>query len=266
MSAGNAGDGAFPANLRINADDFGLHPRVSRAIVQCLDEGLIHSFSALPFRDAFHGKLLEDLLARHPDAKVGAHLTVLGEGEGGLGEHEYHFLEFLGRRLTGRYPADRILREWDRQVQSLGRYLGGPDRVAHLDGHQHLHLLPGLWEAARDLQEKYRIPRLRVPYEGVARSAFHKFPFGAALQAAALLRGGDGRRRLIGFRTSTRFTVDANRDLLEEVLRNPGREYELMVHPALPGDEGPASGAPAKSQEAEIPELRKLRDFFRRAR
>lgn len=264
MSASAAG--AFPANLRINADDFGIHPRVSLAIAQCLDEGLIHSFSVLPFSDGFHEKLLKEIRVRHPEARVGAHLTVLGGGEGGLGEHEYHFLEFLGRRLTGRYPALRIREEWERQVHSLGRFLGGADKVAHLDGHQHLHLLPGLWEAARDLQEKFRIPRLRIPYEGVARSAFHKFPFGAALQAAAMLRGGDGRRRLIGFRTSTCFTVDANRDLLEEVLRHPGREYEIMVHPALPGDEGPAAGAPVKSQVAELAELRKLRDFFRRAR
>jgi hypothetical protein len=115
---------------------------------------------------------------------------------------------------------------------------------------------------ARDLQFQYRIPRLRVPYEGLSRSAMHKFPYGLALQALARLRRGHDPRFLIGFRTSTAFTLAGNLRLLQAVLEHPDRGYELMVHPALAGGEGPTAGAPAPSQEAEIPELRKARDFL----
>ncbi|MDQ3003585.1 MAG: ChbG/HpnK family deacetylase [Fibrobacterota bacterium] len=141
----------IPANLIVNADDFGLDPRVSLAIAQCLDEGLINSFSVFPFADAFHDRLLREVLARHPGARVGAHLSMVSPAAG-FREGKDHFREFLGRYLTGRYPSARVRREWKDQIEFVGRYLGGPDRLAHLDSHQHLHLMPGLWLAARSLQ------------------------------------------------------------------------------------------------------------------
>lgn len=243
----------IPANLTVNADDFGLDPRVSRAISLCLDEGLIDSFSVYPFADAFHAGLLAEILARHPGAKVGAHLAVM---EPGLPDHPGHFRDFLARYLTGRLPAERVRGMWKDQIRALQAAMGKRP-IAHLDSHQHLHMLPGLWDAARSLQEEFRVPRLRVPYEGILRCAGDRFPFGMGLQALARLRA-DPARGFIGFAASTRFTVDANRRGLERVLREPHRLFELMVHPALPG-EGPPLGP---GQEGELGELRKLAGFF----
>jgi predicted glycoside hydrolase/deacetylase ChbG (UPF0249 family) len=253
----------YPANLLVNADDFGIHPRVSRAIALAADEGLIHSFSVLPLRegDAFHRDLLLDVVGRHPEVKVGAHLTVLSPEEG-LAEGPGHFKEFLLRYVTGRYPRSRIRDAWDAHVRSLGGLLGGTNKVAHLDGHQHLHILPGLWEEAKALKERYRIPRLRVPFEGFGPNALRRFPFALGLQGLAWLRSNRDSRRLIGFSTSTAFTLEANRALLDEVRRHPGRSYELMVHPALPGAEGSEDGAPAESQTRELGELRRLKAGF----
>lgn len=252
-----------PANLLINADDFGIHPRVSRAIALALDEGLIHSFSVLPLRagDAFHRDLLADILTKHPEAKVGAHLSLLSPEEG-LGEGPGHFLAFLARYVTGRYPRSKVRDAWDAQVRALGGLLGGTHKVAHLDGHQHLHILPGLWGEAKALKERYHIPRLRVPFEGFGPSALRRFPFALGLQALAWMRFGAETRRLIGFSTSTAFTVEGNRSLLEAVRCEPDRLFELMVHPAMPGVEGPLEGAPSESQVRELEELRRLKAWF----
>jgi predicted glycoside hydrolase/deacetylase ChbG (UPF0249 family) len=254
----------IPGNLVVNADDFGLHPLISLGIARCLDEGLVNSFSVAAFADSFHDGLLRDLIARHPWAKVGAHLHVLPDA---ADEHPGHFRGFLAGYALGRYPAAHIEREWEAQIAFVGGYLGGPDRLAHLDGHQHLHVLPGLWGAACRLREKHRIPRLRTPFEASARAALVKFPFGLAFQALARWRWNADQPRFIGFSTSTRFTVAENRALLGQIPRHPDRKFEIMVHPALaPGEDGAIDAtqpaAPLATRSAEIEELRKLRALF----
>ena len=249
----------IPGNLIINADDFGLHPRVSRAIAQCLDEGLINSFSVFPFADAFHEELFRSIVARHPGVQVGAHLAVVGPD---LKEHPGHFRDFLLRYVTGRFPAAKVRELWRDQIRTLQARMGGT-ALAHLDSHQHLHLLPGLWEVARSLQEEFGVPRLRIPYEGVARSAAYRFPFGLGLQTLARLRAGGESPAFLGFLTSTRFTLAANRGGLERVARKTGTRFELMVHPALADSDGTVGTALAASQAGEIGELRKAAEFFR---
>jgi len=265
----------IPGNLIINADDFGLDERISRAISRCLDEGLINSFSVFPFADAFHDRLLREIIARHPAAKVGVHLSLIGPTAGApqdvtfgeFREHAGHFRDFLALYLTGRYPASRVRGEWRRQIEFVGGYLGGAGRVSHLDSHQHLHILPGLWPAALSLRKEYGIPRLRVPYESVRRALFHRFPFGLGLQALARLRWTSRDPRFLGFLTSTRFTVAGNLPGLSEAMRRPGIRYELMVHPALPAepgapDRGPRHGGLEASRENEMGELRRLRGML----
>jgi predicted glycoside hydrolase/deacetylase ChbG (UPF0249 family) len=250
----------IPANLVLNADDFGLDARVSMAIALCLDEGLINSFSVYPFSDPFHESLLKAVLRRHPEAKVGAHLAVTGPG---LPERPGHFRDFLALYVTGRFPPGRVRSLWEAQLGDLRRRLGrDPD---HLDSHQHLHVLPGLWENALSLQRQFRVPRVRVPYEGLRRGLKHRFPFGAGFQALARLRAGGEPPAFLGFFSSTGFTVRGNLEGLERVLAHPGRSFELMVHPAVP--EMPAGAPPgaglATGQFREPAELRKLAAFFR---
>jgi predicted glycoside hydrolase/deacetylase ChbG (UPF0249 family) len=250
----------IPANLIINADDFGLDARVSMAIALCLDEGLINSFSVYPFSDPFHEGLLRAMLRRHPSVKVGAHLAVTGPG---LGEHPGHFRDFLSRYVTGKFPLPGLRSSWQAQVADLRRRIGrNPD---HLDSHQHLHVLPGLWGIALSLQSEFNVPRLRLPYEGLRRGLGHRIPFGAGLQALARMRAVRRPPAFLGFFTSTAFTLEANRAGLERVLAEPQRRFELMVHPAVPEmPEGAPPGvvlAPGQAREPE--ELRKLAEFFR---
>lgn len=263
----------IPPNLIINADDFGLHPRISLGIARCLDEGLINSFSVMPFSDAFHGELLRLLLARHPGIRVGAHLSLLEEDSPGLRDHHprlrdhpLHFRDFLALYARGKLPPSRIQARWRDQIQALGAYVGGPGNLAHLDSHQHLHVLPGLWPVAAALRKEFGIPRLRAPYESFSRSLGYRFPFGAALQGLAWLRRERRSRRFLGFFSSTRFTLEANLPGVREVLRHPEREYELMVHPVLPPDPalfpGPDETTFSPRQADEIGELRRLREFL----
>ncbi len=247
---------------------------MSQGIALCVEKGLINSFSVLPFTDAYHDTLLKSLITRFPHIKIGSHLSLIqtavlspgSKAASNLPDHPHHYRDFLKRYLLGRYPSERIYSEWKAQIQFLGKYLGGPERLSHLDSHQHIHVLPGIWPVAVALQKEFAIPRLRVPYESLSASIFHKFPFGLGLQALAFYRAwnnggvkqaGD-RRRLIGFFTSTRFNLEANRKRLSKVVEHPEIDFELMVHPALPAE---ADSLPPE-QYQEIQALERLREFF----
>lgn len=261
----------IPPNLIINADDFGLDERVSKAIDVCLDEGLINSFSVFPFRDGLHGDLLKGILAKHPRVKVGAHLALIGSAEE---EHRDHYKGFLKRYVMGRIPAGEVKAIWRAQILALGERLGGTDRIAHLDSHQHLHVLPGLWRVTMELQKEFGVPRVRVPYESLVRAVGYRFPFGLGMQALAWMRVKKGTPGFVGFFTSTCFTVEGNRSALAKAQSQPKSPHELMVHPAMSlgssgTDEtdskdrnGAGSAFLAASQLAEIDELRRLKAIY----
>lgn len=275
----------IPNNLIINADDFGIDPRVSKGIAHCVENGLINSFSVLPFLDTFHDTLLKSLISRFPNIRVGSHLTFIqthhqsdgSQVQEGLREHSNHYRDFLKLYLLGRYPPSRIYTEWKSQILFIGKYLGGPEKIAHLDSHQHFHVLPGIWPVAVALQKEFGIPRLRVPYESLSRSVFYKFPFGFALQVLAALRkiepglhaSKTDRRRLIGFFSSTHFTLEANLRGLRMVKENPQRHYELMVHPAVPCELERSESFDltlskvSVGQAREVEELGRVLEFFR---
>lgn len=266
----------IPANLIINADDFGLDLRISRDIHRCIREKLINSISVLPFRDREHEDLLGTIAAEHPEVRIGAHLSLI-ETEPVLAEtprfapdrsSASSYREFLGMYLRRRIRPSHIRAEWRAQVALLGGRLGGVGRIAHLDSHQHVHVLPGIWKVACAIREEAGIPRLRVPYESLTRAAGYRFPFGLGFQALSLLRRSSGTGRFLGFFTSTRFTLAGNLPGLDEVLRRPHLGYELMVHPGQAPDGGLSDDPENVAAEGpwlsghEMEELRRLQAYF----
>lgn len=266
----------IPANLIINADDFGLDLRISRDILRCIQEKLVNSISVLPFRDRDHEDMLAAIVSEHPDVRIGAHLSLI-ETEPVLAETPRYapdrpsagsYRGFLGMYLRGRMRPAQIRAEWKAQIGLLGGRLGGAGRIAHLDSHQHVHVLPGIWTVSCELREEFGIPRLRVPYESLARAAAYRFPFGLGFQALSLMRRSAGDARFLGFLTSTRFTVNGNLGGLATVLRRPDLAFELMVHPGQAPDGG-LSDDPANVNADgpwlsghEMDELRRLQAYF----
>ena len=225
----------IPPNLRINADDFGLSAALSRAIAQAARDGLVNSISVVPFHDDESLRLLEALAAR-PDVRVGAHLTFIEvplltrPARYPDGRPPATYRQFLTAYLGGKVSARDVAVEWAAQLDLLGSRLGRKP-IDHLDGHQHLHLLPALWRVARGLQRDYHVPVLRCPRERSLRAWLKDFPMGAGLQALALSRPGPVEERFFGVGTSMGFRAAAYAAEADLVRSHPERAYELMVHP-----------------------------------
>ena len=67
----------------------------------------------------------------------------------------------LPAALLRKFTAREVHREMEAQI---ARVLHAGIRPTHLDSHQHVHLMPGVFDIALDLAEAYKI-RVRVPHD-----------------------------------------------------------------------------------------------------
>jgi predicted glycoside hydrolase/deacetylase ChbG (UPF0249 family) len=229
--------------LVVTADDAGLHPGMTAGAVAAHDAGIVTAVSVSP-----NGRAFDDAVARlreRPGLDVGAHLTLVGEAPLSPPEEIRSLLGrdgrllsawpvFARRWLLGQIRPDEAETELRRQIERL-RAAGLP--VTHLNAHQHLHVLPGLFEIVLRLAEEHRIPWVRIPAEPAAAVPASPRAVQIALlnalgrRARRRLRPGGPRAagRTIGVLTAGHLTVEAlgrSLDQAEDV-------SELVCHPGV---------------------------------
>ena len=158
-------------NLIVNADDLGWTDGVNRGIEEAHRRGLVTSASLLANGLAFAGGIA--VAASNPRLGIGVHLN-LSDGPptasadsvksllsptGDLaGGPESQLLKIAKRSL----PCEQVEREWEAQIMKI-RAAG--IQPTHLDGHKHVHMLPGLFELALRLAKKHGIAAIRIALE-----------------------------------------------------------------------------------------------------
>lgn len=149
-----------------HADDFGLTAGVNAGIVEAYERGVLRSTSLMTTAAAW-----EDAVARaHATAglDVGVHLTLVEERAASPAERipsllrDGRFWPTHGavglRYLQGRWRSAEARLELAGQIE---RFVGAGLVPSHLDGHQHLHLLPGVfgWVASEARRRDIRFVR-----------------------------------------------------------------------------------------------------------
>jgi predicted glycoside hydrolase/deacetylase ChbG (UPF0249 family) len=236
------------ARLIVNADDFGLCARVDAGIVQAHRAGIVTAASLSPVGRAF-GSAAAHCRAL-PALDVGVHLTLVAErplraGGSTLTGDDGRFPAgagaFLRRWLAGGIRREDLRAEMAAQIE---RVLSHGVRVTHLDSHQHVHALPGIYDLTHELADRYRIPFVRAPFEELrgnlacAGRGLPRFLGAAALRAcwAAARLARPVRQALrpplfLGFLDGGR--LDSRRLMRLVAALRPGRVYELMCHPGF---------------------------------
>lgn len=229
--------------LIVTADDAGLHPGMTSGILAAHEAGIVTAVSVSP-----NGRAFDDAVARlreRPGLDVGAHLTLVGESPlasprqvGSLLGPDGRLLPawpaFARRWLLGQIRPEEAGTELRRQIERL---LAAGLSVVHLNSHQHLHVLPGLFDLVLRLAEEHRIPWVRIPAEPAAalptspRAAQIALLNALGRRARRRLRPGGPRavRRTIGVLTAGHLTVEA----LGRSLDQAGEISELVCHPGL---------------------------------
>ena len=224
----------------INADDFGLSEPVNEGIILAHRAGMLKSASLLT-----NGKGLKNALERYsdnPELGLGLHLTlVFGEPVSpaekvsslifGKGEFADGYKDFVPKYLLGMVRLDEIEYEWERQREAIGDV-----PIDHIDSHQHLHLLPGLFNLTIKLAKKWSVKYIRVPYENfeigihghdrLPCSVLNIFSLGKVERLSAnSLKTTDN---FFGSSFTGALTSEVWNDLLPEI---PDGVTEIMCHP-----------------------------------
>ena len=199
-------------NLIINADDLGWTEGVNRGILEAFHHGIVTSTSLLANGAAFAGGVEAALSA--PGLGVGVHLN-LSDGPpiadreivtsllNNDGDFKGGPESLLLRRARGGLVLAEVETEWDAQIQKVRDAGIAP---THLDGHKHVHMLPGLFEIALRLAKRHGVGAIRVSLETSSlRTALSS---GAKQNARVVMKQGVQARGLKLLARGTREQAD----------------------------------------------------------
>jgi predicted glycoside hydrolase/deacetylase ChbG (UPF0249 family) len=241
-------------NLIVNADDLGWTDGVNRGILEAFHHGIVTSTSLLANGAAFAEGV--EAARSAPGLGVGVHLN-LSDGPPIADREIVTTLlnsdgEFAGgpeslllRRARGGISLAEVENEWDAQIQEIRDAGIAP---THLDGHKHVHMLPGLFEIALRLAKQHNISAIRVALE--ASSLRAALSTGAKQHSGIVMKQGVQARGLkllardarelaehAGISTTDYFcgiaqTGELTRQGVEQLVKSlPDGTTELMCHP-----------------------------------
>lgn len=221
------------------ADDYAIAPGVSTAIRRLIGERRINATSVMtlfPGLDEEARRLLED--ADQAPVSIGLHLTLTG-GYAPLtpwpgGEALPALPDLVLRAFSHRLDQEVVAAEIDAQFAAFARAFGRPPD--HVDGHQHVHVLPTIRAAVLKATHRHA-PNAWLRDVTPARSALHGLDvkgrligaFGTGFARAARRLGLATNR---GFAGAYDFSADHDfAPLLAHFLKGVPADGVVMVHP-----------------------------------
>ncbi|XP_071789594.1 carbohydrate deacetylase-like [Asterias amurensis] len=248
--------------LIINADDFGHCIGRNQGIVECYKKGLISSATLM-----VNGRATKDAVkqAKELGIPLGLHLNLTegsvtnrGRCDSLVDESTGCLRGKLGFRkalASGVINKDELKNEITAQFSYYQELTG--HAPTHVDGHQHVHILPGLREILTDVAKEFGVGAVRVPLQyGVPNCDWltqHRREFfgevkkdGAEARALFLKKGLKVPDGFLGLSTMGQdMKLPTLTSALETTLNScmtsdlsPRVTLELMVHPGFPCQQG----------------------------
>ena len=155
-------------NIIVNADDFGRHELINRAVARAFNAGCLRSATLMAGGAAFEDAV--QIAKKFSGLGVGIHFT-LANGNPVLPPKEipslvteegiFHgdYVKFLKRYLSGKISLTEVRSELAAQLEKISR---AGLKLTHFDSHQHLHHIPGIIDITLDLAQAAGIKSMRV--------------------------------------------------------------------------------------------------------
>ncbi len=154
--------------ILVNADDFGRHVLINRAVAEAVERGILRSATLMPGGAAFDDAV--EIARVHPALGVGIHLTLVNgnpvsaaEDIPTLVDETGHFYDnhgiFVKRYFAGKVSKEDIRRELFAQVRKMEKT---GLALTHIDSHQHMHMLPGVIDIALDAAQAIGLSATRI--------------------------------------------------------------------------------------------------------
>lgn len=225
--------------LIVNADDFGLSRGICDGVVEVLRQGFVSDVSLVANGAAFDYGVSR--LKAEGVSACGVHLCFV-DGELPLTDVPPFLLEngcFLANRYKFLFQTLRpgSLSFLERELRAqIERILQAGLKVSHVDGHQHLHIFPGISEIVLKLCLDYQIPFVRLPVAD-------KFsPLSAVLNSLSRRMKRLSEKNTVrypvtlGFGTGGRLTRPDIARYLEDAASSSNTLFELITHPGSSDD------------------------------
>ena len=220
--------------LIVTADDVGLHPGMTEGAIRGHRQGIVTACSIVANGVAFDDAVQR--LRELPSLEVGVHLTLVEEKPLTALRRAKKYTSFVPLYLARVIGIEAVERELRAQIEKV---LATGLRVTHLNGHQHLHVLPRIFAVVKKLAAEYSIGYVRIvdDFYG-ARSEAGPSPrqAGGARSLAIRALSGLGRRARTPSLTNDRTIGVAAAGHLENViplLDQVEGITELVTHPGV---------------------------------
>jgi predicted glycoside hydrolase/deacetylase ChbG (UPF0249 family) len=178
-----------PRALILCADDYALHPAVDAAVEQLTLAGRLSATSCMTTSPRW-AQAAPRLQALRPRLSVGLHFN-LTESYGGAAAAQ-PLATVIRHAYTGMWSADAMRRMWAQQLDAFEAALGSPPDF--IDGHQHVHQLPGFADAMLHvLRQRYTAQQMPWVRSTAPMGTLWRSPKAAII---ALLGGWQTTRRL----------------------------------------------------------------------
>ncbi|MGE5109065.1 MAG: ChbG/HpnK family deacetylase [Sphingobacteriales bacterium] len=165
--------------IYLHADDAGVSRNATRRIAECWENGFIDGYSIIANEECYD--IISDSLNKFPGkrANLSVHLN-LTDGNclnqkslnsliaSPNGRFKLTFLKaflmiFKGNKTRKKF-TEEVFNEWDQQIYSIKKVLGKRE-IDALDSHNHVHMLPCLFEIIIKLSEKHGVKKTRFARE-----------------------------------------------------------------------------------------------------
>lgn len=231
-------------NLIVNADDFGRHELINRAVEIAFRTGILKSATIMA-----GGNFFEDavkIAKKNKNLGVGIHFT-LANGFPVLppeniptlvnddGVFHENYIIFLKKYLQGKISHDEIKSELAAQLEKVQR---AEINLTHFDSHQHLHHIPGIIDIALDLAKNAKIFKMRVSHSKIFDGELDSIgKFIGRLGLGSLAKFATHKAHKKNFATPEHFAgivagESVSENFLENLIENLQEgTTEIMLHP-----------------------------------
>lgn len=160
--------------LIVNADDFGLTDEMNMGIIKAFRKGIVTSVSIVPNGQAFDGAI--KLVKENKNLDIGVHLCLTEEypllSKNTIptltdpdGRFYRNWKILLLKLYFRKINLSEIEKEFDAQINKV---IDAGIYPSHIDSHQHVHVLPRVYNIVIKLAKKYKIGYIRYPKENLS--------------------------------------------------------------------------------------------------
>lgn len=227
--------------LIINADDLGFSLGVNHAILKANTQGFL-SHASLMANTEYFDHAVGEIIPNCNDLKIGVHVN-LTCAKALYSDHvltDNGLLNNTFVKLLFKFKSKEVLESLEKEIElQLLKIKEKGIKISHIDGHEHVHIIPSINKIVQKLAKKYDIPRVREINEGLFESWKYNGKTASLsnviklllLKFLSLFNENSGKT---GFYSMLN-TCEINGSNLFPFLKNSTNyeTVEIMLHPAL---------------------------------